>query len=207
MTLGNLRTAVRERLDDPTFDTIKLDRWINWVLQDIYSRADFPFKNKTVNYATTDGTNAHNLTDIAADMDKVSRVLDTTNAVELQYCTPEEFNDFSLTTTEENKPAYWTVFGDQLKLYPTPDAAYTLQIEYKAALSDLTDASQSPTLPDRWSEIIVLGAYAKALEWNDDFDYAGAIMIQFERMLARMIQSSSKTSGQTQVIDWYRPEI
>lgn len=207
MTLGNLRTAVRERLDDPTFDTIKLDRWINWVIQDICSRADFPFKNTYTTFDTIVSDYDYLFSSIATDIEKVSSVLDTTNDIQLEYITPEEFDTVTLSATDNSKPYYWTVTDTELKLHPTPDGIYTIKVNYIKTINDLLNSTDIPVIPDKWSEIIILGAYQKALEWNDDFNYASVIEGQFERKLSRMISSSDKTSGQDQIIDWYRPEI
>lgn len=200
MTLGDIRTAVRERLDDPTFDTIKLDRWTNWVLQDIYSRAKYAFKEGESTLTTTAGNSEYAFSEVG-DVDKISKVL--LDETELVYVKDmDQFKD-----TEENKPAYWSTFNGNLRLYPTPDDAYELQVNYVKTLDDLTDASQSPALPARFAEIIVLGVYQKALEWNDDFDYAGVIERQYEQKLGRLVSSNKETSGQDEIINWYRPEI
>lgn len=209
MTLGTIRTAVRERLDDPTFDTIKIDRWANWVLQDIYSRANFSFKEGEATFSTTAGTQSYTFASIGSDVDKVSQVFDLTNEIELQYVSYKDllsaYKDMSDDT--QNKPIYWTVQGSTLKLYPIPDDTYSMQVNYVKSLSDPSDADETLAIPDRFSELVVLGTYQKALEWNDDFDYASVIERQYEQKLARMVADANKTSGQDQVINWYRPEI
>lgn len=209
MTLGTIRTAVRERLDDPTFDTAKIDRWTNWVLDDVYTRYQFPFMETTTTLDTVDGTQEYAFSSIASDVDKIRSIIDVTNEYTLEYVDPTELDETYQDQSDdaENKPQYWTVRDGSVKLYPIPDDAYTLKVIYKKVPAKLSVASDSPEIPERYSELIVLGVYQKAHEWNDDYDYASVIERQYEQKLMKMINDYKETSGQLNQIPYERPEI
>ena len=207
MTLGQIRTAVRERADDPTFDTVKLDRWTNWVLDDIYSRYSFPFMQTSTTFDTVDGTSEYDLDVIAGDIDKVRLLTDTTNDVVLNYIDPIGLAEADPQDTTESKPSRWTVYGNTLKLWPIPDSTYTIKMHYKKVPTSLVDTAEEPEIPERYMEAVVLGVYQKLHEWNDDFDYASVIERQYEQKIAKMINDYRKDSGQVHAIAWDRPEI
>jgi hypothetical protein len=210
MTLQTIIAAVRERLDDPTFDNVKITRWANWVIYDICSRTNFPFLENSTTVSTIVSTQDYTLASIAADLNKVKSVIDTTNERELTYVKPEEldskYKDMSNDTT--GQPIYWTVYGDTLRVYPLPDDVYTLQVRYKANPTELTVASDTAIIPEVYSETVILGIYQKSLEWNDDFDYSVVIEKQYEQKVNKMVSDySNRVSGQPDIIAWDRPEI
>jgi hypothetical protein len=207
MTLSDIRAAVRERADDPTFDNIKLDRWTNWVLDDIYTRYNFPFMEASTTFNTVDGTQEYALTGIASDIDKIRLLTDTTNDVVLDYIDPIELEQADPANDDESKPYKWTVYNDTLKLWPTPDAAYVIKVTYKKVPAHLTANTESPLIPERYQEIVVLGVFQKVNEWNDDYDYAGVVERQYEQKIMKMISDYRKESGQYRPVAWERPEI
>lgn len=210
MTLAEIRTAVRERLDDPTFETAKIDRWANWVIADICTRANFPFLEGSTTTSTVASTQDYTITTIDSTIDKIRSVIDITNETNLQFMDPHEMDATYLDMSDDttSKPLYWTIYGDTLRLYPIPDDAYTLQIRFKKTPTTLTNTTDVAEIPDRYVEAVVLGTYQKALEWNDDFDYAAAIQNQYEQKVSKIIADyTEKTSGQSKTIPWERPEL
>lgn len=64
------------------------------------------------------------------------------------------------------------------RLWPTPDAAYTLTIKYWTTLSDFNSASpliQYPEIPQVWHEIIVFGAIWRGFIDIGDFARANQV--------------------------------
>lgn len=53
-------------------------------------------------------------------------------------------------------PEYWSRRAGQIGLYPTPDRAYTLTVEYVAAIADLVD--DDPLFPDAMKDLVVWAA-------------------------------------------------
>lgn len=209
MTLGEIRTAVRERLDDPTFETQKIDRWANWVIQDIYARCELPFMKESATFTTISGQQAYPLSSVANDIGRVRSVIDMTNEYTLQYvdniALNEKYKDMS--DDGNDSPTMWTITDDSIILYPTPDDTYTIKVFYKKTPSLLSVSTDVAEIPDRYAEIIVLGVYQKAHEWNDDYDYAAVIERQYEQKIIKMLNDYKETSGQVSEIPYGRPEI
>jgi hypothetical protein len=207
MTLSDIRTAVRERADDPTFDTAKLDRWTNWVLNDIYTRYQFPFMEASKPFTTIANTQEYVLPTIATDIDKIRLLTDTTNDVVLNYVDPIALEEADPKNETTSKPNKWTVYGDTLKIWPIPDGEYEINVMYKKVPTELVNSTDEPEIPNRYMEVVVLGVYQKVHEWNDDYDYASVVERQYEQKIAKMINDYRKESGQENPIKWARPEI
>lgn len=65
-------------------------------------------------------------------------------------------------TTVTGEPTDWVRYGDDILLYPTPDAIYEMNIRYKTNPAEMTTDGESPVFPEEWHEAIVLSAMSKA---------------------------------------------
>jgi hypothetical protein len=62
----------------------------------------------------------------------------------LQFMTPTQLEDYRYSTDNvAGKPIYFSIFGDEMELAPTPNEAYTLEMIYRANLGPLSDANTS----------------------------------------------------------------
>lgn len=53
-------------------------------------------------------------------------------------------------------PVQYAFYNRWLELYPTPDEAYTLQLRYRAAPSDLSELDDIPSLSTPWRHAVLL---------------------------------------------------
>jgi len=59
------------------------------------------------------------------------------------------------------RPTCFYRSGDQLYLYPTPDAVYTIQYQYLVKPAALASDGDTTELPVEWEKILVLGTQAR----------------------------------------------
>lgn len=89
---------------------------------ELSNREDFPFNILTKTLSTKYGQNAYPIVD-----GRIKRIISQDDNSELEYV--EDFLDFG---NQEGKPQYYTMTEnpEKLKLYPTPNGLYTLDIEF-----------------------------------------------------------------------------
>ncbi len=59
---------------------------------------------------------------------------------------------------QSGDPTHYIRFGNYIELTPVPKAANSGLLRYGKIISSMTDRENTPTLPDPWHEIILLGA-------------------------------------------------
>lgn len=60
------------------------------------------------------------------------------------------------------QPRFFTVFGDEMELIPTPDQAYTIEMVYRANIDPLGDSTASNWLLERAPDAYLYGALMEA---------------------------------------------
>jgi hypothetical protein len=76
----------------------------------------------------------------------------------LKYKQPEEFMELWEIDRDVSTPYYWTFYTQQLWLYPVPDNAYTVRIDYIIEPPDLSLGTDVPLIPTQYHDILVWGA-------------------------------------------------
>lgn len=87
------------------------------------------------------------------------RLSGVTGKPRLQFLTPTQMEDFRYGTDNvAGKPIYFSIFGDELELAPTPNEAYTLEMIYRANIAPLSDANTSNWLLIKAPDLYLYGA-------------------------------------------------
>jgi len=115
---------------------------------------------KQATISTSNGTAAYNL---ATDAEINSLVGDSVLLTATQQKLWETDYTHPLThgTTATGKPECFYRSGNQLCIYPTPDATYTIQYSYLIKPANLTNDSDTPQIPAEWEKVLILGAQAR----------------------------------------------
>lgn len=96
---------------------------------------------------------------------EIISVRDTTNKNKLIRRDIDWYESQDQATTSAAVPEYWLRYGNIILLWPTPDAAYNLQIRYLALPTALSADDDEPVYPEDWHEVIVLLAASRAGFW------------------------------------------
>ena len=115
----------------------------------------------TTSADTVDGQKSYHLTtDLLLTRPKTIysiRLEDGSNSRKLRYIPHQELDrriPYPENETEE-KPIYYTVFGDYIELYPIPDAAYDIWIRYSQYPAELTSDTDESPYGNEWDTTIV----------------------------------------------------
>ena len=83
--------------------------------------------------------------------------LNTSPVTDLDYLTPERLDTIWAGSTT-GKPKVYTLTGDEVRVAPTPDAVYTMEMLYYKKFSALTDANTTTELLTACPDVYLYGA-------------------------------------------------
>lgn len=175
-TLSNIRSRVRLRLDDDSFEATAIDRAINDYQSDLTNRHEFTFMETLSTLAL--GQDAYTMSlpndcqrllalilidPIVYRANYTNKYIDYNNFVDI-YPTPD--------LTSSNIPNQWTIFAQQVRWSAPANAEYSFRIEYLKAAIPLTTDDSVTIIPDEFCEILVEGALVRLQKRDDDYDLA-----------------------------------
>lgn len=153
MQLSDIRSKLRRKIGNPTTGDVPnadLDEHINDAYRDVATKFKHHKARKLCMFDTVDGTASYGLPSVAGS---VFKVWDTTTPGKLSKKGPHWYA--SIATEHENgQPLYYVRFRQHIILVPTPDGVYTLEIFYTDTITDLTNDSDVPVLPETWTPAI-----------------------------------------------------
>lgn len=157
MNLGQLRSAVRNRIGVPSTDALFTDSVVNEIvnhaLHSIEAEWDWPWLEASENIPTVNGTAAY----------AVSATWLRTLEVQYGDYPPLERWDIAKLRAmgiPAGRPNYFAVYEDKLQLRPVPTAVVTMTHLYIKRENDLTTDADTPLMPATYHWVIVeYGAY------------------------------------------------
>jgi hypothetical protein len=201
LTLANLRAEVLVELGVDATDldssgSANLDLLINSSWWEVMDKFNFREKEDDCTFATVAGTRDYNLATkiLAADttvFDALKQVSilnpDSEQHVRLMEMSIGEYeSQYSEDTDTRDIPTHYVRYGGSIRLFPTPDDAYTLTVYYLKVLTDV--ASGGPDVPQSWHEIVMYGAVWRGHHRFRDYNSANE---------ARAVQASLIASAMT----------
>lgn len=175
------------RPGDLTLDDYVIE-YINNAQKKVCNTRNFWWMWKTATIAYTQGDNAEALPDRFKDEDSVwLEIIEggTTKWSELEHADWEDLRTIS--TSDEARPTKWIIDQKQLVLYPVPDDAYTVRIDYWEYLPDLVEAGDDTSyLLTDYPEILEAWATHKAFLKLREFQEATAWKTQFAMELQEL---------------------
>lgn len=181
LTLGDMIATIRNHGFSDA-DSTTLTDLINDAYEDIWTREAWPFKTTEATVSVTAGDDSPTM---PADFGKVLAVGDNTNSTELEFWRADQLQlDTIGSLTATGQPVIYYFLGNTFKVYPVPDAAYTLTLKYVKTFTPLSADTDTPALPNN-HRLVVLGALASAYDMEDDTDLAVRFEQRFENRLMR----------------------
>ena len=148
-------------------------------------------------YTSSDNTNIPNLLAI----DTIQVAITSTDKYLLQRVPYEQIEAISSNTTvDQGQPTWFAYYGKQLRLYPIPDAVYTVRVSAVWALDDLSATSDT----NAWmtdGETLIRSRAKRELYTHVIRDTDGAAaMAQAEITELKDLRSASSMRGATGVV-------
>lgn len=198
-TLTELRAAVYDKLGLPTTDglltTASVDRAINWALQTYSADGVWPWMISEATINTVSGTATYAL---PVGYTRTEYLIDTVGRFELHHRPARQLYGYEGLT---GRPSFYGFVSGGIKLYPTPDGAFSLTHGMRLAEQALSSAGDVPLIPAHFTDYIVtISARLLAIRIKDqelramlDTD----LVLWRKRMQKAQIQSSAYGRPQT----------
>lgn len=194
-TLGDITTKVQQRIRDNAFSTGEITNYLNDTLNDIYNEYRLPFMQDTADYLTTaedpDITSgvglpaffsqAINLTALGSGYAGVIPYIDY-DVLDEMYPNPIDTG-----IQPAGRPQYWYMYGQEIFLFPVPDAGYGLRLRYYKHPAMLSSPADEPALPDEFEEILILGASYRIMQVKDNYDQAAVLENKYDELLQKLV--------------------
>ncbi|MCA9325524.1 hypothetical protein KDA23_05690 [Candidatus Saccharibacteria bacterium] len=173
LTLSEIRTAVRGKLDDDSYDADLIDEAANDFQNELFTnhRIRSMESSDTINISADDYT-----IDFPVDfltMLELTIIDSSSNYENIKdgYLNYNQFMrdhaNFSVATA--TRPRQWTEFGGGARFTAPSDAAYTANIDYLRLPELMVNDSDESEVRKVWKEMFTIGTLARVMEINEDY--------------------------------------
>lgn len=179
-----------DKLDDDEFDTGVISDFVNDTQRDIFNQFELSFQEKIFAGSLPSQATMFQMPD---DLSLLQRAI-LTNGTNIQDITDrympwrtflKAYPDPSQNTAGD--VSNWTSYAGNIILNCPQNDEQTLTLYYIKKPKLLTTPTDVPELPSEFAELLVLGAYIRCLEFNEDFDQASYVRVQYNNLLDLLV--------------------
>ena len=131
---------------------------------------------------TTASTSFYDLPSDLIELRNITYETSGSNSYALSYLSPEsgsrEYGSFA-----SGFPRAYTNLGKDIKLYPTPDAAYTLGINYFKKLVPLSDSVTTNNILDSFPDLYLFGSCLEGAIYLNDSEQTNRFLAVYQKAL------------------------
>lgn len=209
-TASSLYTRVQNKLDDPSFSTTVLLDFLNDTEREVFNRYRINTEEQQIDTVTTTagsrtltglpgtaGGGTAGSGSVVGQYISLRIILPVNYSRLLPYVEYEDADKYypNYQLLGQGTPIAWFIFDGVPTLLNNADKTYTLSAKYTLLPTAITSDSSTPNLPEEFSEITVLGMYARALEFNDEYAEAQTVRQQFNKLCMDYVDSTRRTAG------------
>lgn len=185
-TYANLKTEIATwlvRTGDTTV-TDRIDTFIDLAEDEFNSIIFHPLMNTDDTLSTVSSTETVSLPNDFRGL--VTIEVDSTSGRKIDYIAPNDFPTRNA-SNQTGKPIMYTIIkGDTLRFAPTPDAVYSIDIEYRQDVPALNDSNTSNWLLAHYPSAYLYGALVQGLAFVQDEARKAAIKAGYAESLLRI---------------------
>lgn len=197
--LGEIKTAVQAR-GYATDVSTEIVEFTNAIYRDVLLERRWSWREASGTVSAVVGnpvvdTSALTLLDGRPDAVRIE--IGSIYVCDLDYLEPEEFRAKEQVDRTNSQPIYWTYFAGQLKLYPRPDQAYTVTVDYFKKYTALDNDGDVPLIPEEHRDVLVYGDLEELALRERDETAASYWSAKKERSLGRLRAADARSPRQT----------
>lgn len=185
MLISEALTALRRFGFD---DSDPLLVWLNAGLNEFQDKHRWSFLLAITNFSLTAG---NSLISIPSDFRQVSSIRNKTTRLKLRYLEYSQFEREVEDPDQMGYPYIYTVVGDSIQVWPTPDNTYDFRMIYQSALPEMTSSIGNMPGPTRIHYPVVQAAAYLGLQAENEEDRAANAQGQFEAAVTRIWDATS----------------
>lgn len=189
MNLGALRTALQARGYETDTAAAQTEA-LNSVARRIYGDRRWDFLEVTDDVALTVGDETPDLSSIT-DIHSIDavRIEFGSDRWSLEFIDADTIRERLHEDRDNGAPEFWSRHGRQLYIYPRPDKAYTLTLDYIKEPAPLVNDGDEPAIPDTYHDVLVVGAARDIAYRERDWSAHQAMSADFAARYAAMVQA------------------
>jgi hypothetical protein len=193
--LSNIVSKVQQRVRDTGYSSSEITNYINDAQNDVFNEYRLPFMETTQTYTLTadvsDITNGSGLPanyvqaiDLILTTTGREKVLPWIDIRELERMYPDPTDT---TVHPSNVPIYWYYYADTIRVFPSPNEAYTATLRYYKKPTVLENDADVPEVPSQFEELLVSGASYRVLQVKDNYDQASIHENKYMELLQKLV--------------------
>lgn len=185
--VGIRQRVLVDKLDDDEFNPQTVDNFINDTQRDIFNQFELPFQEKIFQ-----GTILAGSTMFSLPKDLALLQTQSIPGVKGFYRNKVRFSDFfkaypDAINETASAPNIWCQYAGNILLSAPTDKDYQMTVYYIRKPIKLIEDSDIPEVPEEFEEALVLGAFRRCLEFNEDYDLAETINAQYQAQLQLLV--------------------
>lgn len=200
LTLGELKTMIQAR-GYATDTSAQQTTMIRETLRELYGERRWKFLAGTSTAFTLAlGTPTITLGSLGRGimLDSVRLARSTTvDGGSLKYLDPVALARKLNEDWETGRPQYWSRRGDTLTVYPRPDAAYALALDYQALTTLPSSDGDSIIWPETHAQVIVWAVVQQLAYRQRDWNGHDRAKVSYAEALQRMFRDEEDTDRET----------
>lgn len=186
--LAGIRNRVLvDKLDDDEFDSDIVDNFINDTQRNIFNQFELPFQEKIFQGVIPAGSTMFQLpSDVAQIQSRTLSGVSGFGNMKMEWRTFFKAHPDSGAQTPSS-PGQWTQYAGNIIFSAPTDKDYTMTLFYIRKPLTLLENADVPEIPEEFSELLVLGAFKRILQRNEDFDLAREVDGEYQNQLLLLV--------------------
>lgn len=176
-TLGDIRAAVKRKLDDSGFPDATIDEAANDFQFELFNDNRIRFMEESTQLTVGPGEYSKALPD---DFMNLINMIVLDNATTFRNLTEDHYMEYdafmlryaNYTVATAAKLRDWTFFGEGVRFSAPSDGSYNVNVDYLRSPTLMVDASDECELPINARELMTLGTLERCMRVNEDYNEA-----------------------------------
>lgn len=183
--------VIIDKLDDEEFDPRIVDNFINDAQRNIFNQFELPFQEKIFEGDVQEGFAMFALPEDAALVQSFVLTSPEKEQRELShsYIRFRDFNKLypSPMTATPGDVTHWTLYGGNVILSCPVNKDFKITMFYIKKPAKLLSGLDVPEIPEEFGELLVLGAFKRIQERNEDYDQAAVVGQEYNNLLDMLV--------------------
>jgi len=148
--------------------------------------------------------------DLPSDLEKykIFSVFDRTTPITYKFIPHEKFLRYVPKPSDTyGNPYLYTVWGDNLKLFPVPSSILTIYIKYIKTPTMLGDNDNTCDIPPTWDNVIIDGALRYAYQFDTELGDLTSRVQLYEAGISRMKQDNNMNINEITSTESHRGRV
>ena len=218
VTLAEIRSRL-QALGYATDTSTAQTALINQAYRRVATTRRWVFLDAQATIATNTSTDQYSLSDLTygiTDLQHINAIRSEkgTDYYDFDFMPPDDFRDLQHAFRDAGVPRYWTRIGDYIKVWPQPDAVYTLTVDYTKEITDLVNDDDVTLIPDGYVDVLVWGTIISMAYRERDWDGHNFARQMYAEKLGELEsewgmtdRQTPKQIGESGYYDQYDPEL